>query len=65
MDSLLQITTETLDRIRLLRNNVLDLSVAIDDLDAELAPRLADRAHLDSLLREAQAELTMLVQRAA
>ena len=52
---------KALDQIRLLRDNVLDLSIAIDDVDAELAPLLEQRARLDALLREAQAELCELV----
>ena len=58
-------TQDDLRRIHLLRNNVIDLSVALDDLDAELEPRLAERAHLAALLADAEAELVALVRRAA
>jgi hypothetical protein len=55
------ITPDTIERIHLLKNNVIDLSAALDDVDSELAPLLEQRARLDSLLREAEAELRELV----
>ena len=59
------LTPDTCDRIRLLRDNVLDLSIAMDDIDAELAPLLAQRDELAMLLREAETELASLVSLAA
>ena len=59
------LTPDICDRIRRLRDNCLDLSIAIDDLDAELAPLLANRETLAMLLREAEAELASLVRLAA
>ena len=55
------IPQDIIKRIALLRDNVIDLSIAIDDVDAELAPLLEQRARLDTLLREAQAELRELL----
>jgi uncharacterized protein involved in exopolysaccharide biosynthesis len=60
-----QFTRDDLRRIHVLRSNVVDLSLAIDDLDRELLPHLIERARLDALLREAQAELATLIRRAA
>ncbi len=56
---------DTTQRIRILRDNVIDLSVALDDLDVELSPRLAERARLEALLRDAASELASFVRRAA
>jgi hypothetical protein len=58
MPSISRFDPDTLRRMARLRDNVLDLSIALDDLDAE-------RARLDSLLREAQAELAEMIGRAA
>jgi hypothetical protein len=63
--SIRRFTDADLRRIHRLKNKILDLDVAIDDLDRELAPRLAERAHLVALLDEAQTELQMLLERAA
>ncbi len=52
-----------LHRIRILRDSVLDLSICIDDVDAELDPLLAERTRLDTQLREVEAELRQLLQR--
>ena len=41
------LSKDTLHRIRRLRDNVLDLSLAIDDIDQELHSLLERRAHLD------------------
>ncbi len=60
-----QITRDDLRRIQLLRDSVMDLSVALDDLDAELEPHLAERTRLDAILRAAQAELSILLRKAA
>jgi hypothetical protein len=58
-------TRDDLSRIHLLRNNVLDLSIALDDLDLELLPHLTERARLDALLTEARCELAALIGKAA
>ncbi len=63
MVSIPNISPTTIDRLRLLRNNVLDLDIAIDDVDAELAPRLQERAQLVACLDEARAELAHLLGR--
>ena len=63
MVSIPSISPTTIDRLRLLRNNVLDLDIALDDLDAELAPRLQERAQLVAWLDEARAELAHLLGR--
>ncbi len=55
--------TRDLHRLRLLRDSVLDLSICIDDIDAELAPRLTERMDLDTRLREAEHELAELLRR--
>lgn len=65
MNNVRNLSRDTVRRIRLLRNNVIDLSIALDDLDAELAPRLQERAELARLLDEAQRELQLLLERAA
>ncbi len=59
------LTPDICDHIRLLRDNCLDLSIALDDLDAELAPRFAERARLEELLDDAENELAALLRRAA
>lgn len=59
--SLYKIPQDAIERIRMLRDSVLDLSIALDDIDAELAPLLEQRARLDALLREAENELRELV----
>ena len=41
------------------------LNIALDDIDHELLPHLAERARLDALLRAAQGELAALIGRAA
>jgi hypothetical protein len=56
---------DDLRRISLLRGNVIDLGIAINDLDAELRPRLAERPRLVRLLREAETELATLLRRKA
>jgi len=65
MNNVRNLSRDTVRRIRLLRNNILDLSIALDDLDAEVAPRLSERARLDTLLRDAESELTVLIRRTA
>ena len=65
MNNVRNLSRDMVRRIRLLRNNILDLSIALDDLDAEVAPRLSERARLDTLLRDAESELTVLIRRTA
>lgn len=60
-----RISATTMDRIRLLRDNLIDLSVAIDDLDAEIAPRLAERDNLVAMLHDARVELETMLERIA
>ena len=49
----------------MMRNNVIDMDIAIDDLDRDLGPLLAERARLAHLLDLARTELTGLLERAA
>jgi flagellar motility protein MotE (MotC chaperone) len=56
-------STSTLDRVRRLRDNALDLNIALDDLDRELAPLLAHRGDLAAMVHDAEAELAALVAR--
>jgi len=60
-NSIAQLTRDDLKRLRRLRNNALDLSIALDDVDQELAPLLERRARLATLLADAQAELRELL----
>lgn len=58
-------TPDWIDQIKRLRNNLIDLDIAIDDIDSELAPRLTERARLVALLDEAKAEFAALLRWAA
>ena len=65
MASISDISRTTIHQIKRLRNNLLDLDIAINDIDTELAPRLAERAALQQLLDEAAVELQQLLRRRA
>ncbi len=65
MNNVRNLSRDTVRRIRQLRNNIIDLSIVLDDVDAELAPPLQERAELARLLDEAQRELQLLLERAA
>jgi ACT domain-containing protein len=57
------ILSDTIKRIRQLRDNVIDLSIVLDDLDREIAPLLVERADHDTRLRDAEHELAELLRR--